>query len=240
MAKKKKKRKGQNRNNRSSGQAKKSAAPEAKKAPSSGKAAKAAPNPNSRAAQRARRAKKAKRDRWLLIGAVGAVVAVVVALAVASGSDDVGVTEAAAFDLPALEEGGNDVDDDRFQLSDYGGSPLVVNFFASWCTSCESELPRFVAAGETFEDELEIIFVNSNETGNWRPMAERTGIIDKALVKDINGSNGNGLYRSLGGSGGMPLTAFYDADGNVVHVDLGELSTEALAVRLEQFFGLAA
>lgn len=200
----------------------------------------AAANPNSRTAQRARQAKKAKRDRFILIGGVAAVVAIVLGLAINSGSSEqIGVTDAAAFDLPALE-GGEEEGGPRFQLADYAGTPLVVNFFASWCTSCESELPRFTAAADAFSGDLEIVFVNSNETGNWRPMAERTGIIDRQLIKDINGSNDNGLYRSLGGTGGMPLTAFYDREGDVVHVDLGELSTDALALRLEEFYGLSA
>ena len=114
----------------------------------------------------------------------------------------------------------------------------MVNFFASWCTNCENELPRFKFVDEQFADELNVVYVNSNETGNWEPMAERTGILDGRLVKDINGSNGNGLYRSLGGRGGMPITAFYDAEGNVVRVDQGELSSEALVARLINLYGI--
>ena len=60
-----------------------------------------------------------------------------------------------------------------------------------------------------------------------------------AVIRDTSqGANGNGLYRSLGGTGGMPLTAFYDANGNLVQVDRGELSTQVLASRLQQLFGL--
>ena len=112
----------------------------------------------------------------------------------------------------------------------------MLNFFASWCTACEAELPRFRSAAEALEGNVEFIFVNSNDTGKWRPMAERTGIDDQPLMRDINGSNDNGLYRSLGGTGGMPLTAFYDGDGNVLHVDPGELSGERLLSRLQEFY----
>jgi thiol-disulfide isomerase/thioredoxin len=192
-----------------------------------------------RAARRAAKAREQKRDRILVASVVVVVIVGLVGLALATRSNDVGVTESLAWDLPALE---GDVDDDgtddRFQLASYAGKPLVVNFFASWCTSCEAELPRFVDAADRLGDQLEVVFVNSNETGNWRPMAERTGIIDRALIKDIAGANGNGLYRSLRGTGGMPITAFYDENSSLVHVDYGELSTTALAQRLSSLYGL--
>ncbi len=194
-----------------------------------------------RAAQEERRQhkiKKAKRDRILLSAGVMAVVLAVIAFAVVSSRPETGETEATAWDLPALDSDLDDGTNGRFTLASYEGTPLVANFFASWCAACEGELPAFRAASEEFEGELEIVFVNSNETGNWRPMAERTGITDQPLLRDINGAGGNGLYRSLGGSGGMPLTVFYDAQGRVLQVDRGALTTETLAARLDQLYGI--
>ncbi len=71
-------------------------------------------------------------------------------------------------------------------------------------------------------------------------MAERTGIVDQLLAKDIKGTQRNGFYRDLGGRGGMPMTAFCDEAGNLIRVDQGELSGADLFVRLEQFYGLTA
>jgi thiol-disulfide isomerase/thioredoxin len=209
---------------------------------------KKSPKQQSPAKQSARRAtqqerrqqkiKKAKRDRILLSAGVMATVLAVIVFAVISSRPEAGETEATAWDLPALDSGLDNGTNGRFTLASYEGTPLVANFFASWCTACEAELPAFRAAGEEFDGELEIVFVNSNETGNWRPMAERTGITDQPLLRDINGAGGNGLYRSLGGSGGMPLTVFYDAEGRVLQVDRGALTTETLAGRLQQLYGL--
>ncbi len=98
-------------------------------------------------------------------------------------------------------------------MAEFRGTPVVLNFFASWCVSCDRELPLFRQAVDDFGDDVQILFINSNETGNWRPMAERNGIDDQILIDDTGGSNNIGLYRSLGGTGGMLLTAFYDTDG---------------------------
>jgi thiol-disulfide isomerase/thioredoxin len=172
-------------------------------------------------------------------GLVAVVVGAVVVVSIITSGGATGATEADAWDLPALSQTGDEDGDGRITLAEYRGTPVVVNFFASWCTSCEAELPRFDEALKRAEGQVEIVFVNSNETGNWRPMAERTGIDDRTLIKDINGNGGNGLYFNLGGSGGMPMTAFYDADGALVHVDRGELSFNALASRFEDFYGIS-
>ncbi len=196
---------------------------------------KARPTPSRRPSATTRR----RAPSPLVIGGiVAALVAGVVLISVLTSGGDTGSTDSAAWDLPALGDTADADDDGRITLSDYTGTPVVVNFFASWCTSCEAELPRFDTAATATSGEVEFVFVNSNETGNWRPMAERTGIDDRVLARDINGNGGNGLYFSLGGTGGMPVTAFYDAAGTLVHVDLGELSSSVLSERLAILYGL--
>jgi thiol-disulfide isomerase/thioredoxin len=186
---------------------------------------------------RSEAAQAQKRRKTIVVAVAGVLlVGAIAILPSLLGGDEVGVTDAEAWDLPALDGTVVGPIDGRLKLADYAGTPVVLNFFASWCTACEAELPRFRTAAEFFDGEIEFIFVNANDTGNWRPMAERTGILDQPLMRDINGSNDNGLYRSLGGPGGMPLTAFYDADGNVLQVDPGEMSGDALQSRLQQFY----
>ena len=157
--------------------------------------------------------------QWALIGLVGAVILGVFVLlpAITDAADDGGPgnVTTAAFDLPVLDD--QDNPDNRVRISDFDGTPTVVNFFASWCTACEDELPAFRDTALALEGEVDFIFVNSNETGDWEPMAERTGIRDGFVIaQDIQGLSGNGLYRSLGGTNAMPITAFYDGNGNLV------------------------
>ncbi len=194
---------------------------------------KAAPPPRSRAAS----GPGGTLSWWLLGGGVVAVVVVVVVLSAVLGEDQTGITDADGWDLPVLD-GENDPDGDgRITLAEFAGTPLVVNFFASWCVSCDRELPLFRQAIDDFAGEVQIVFVNSNETGNWRPMAERNGIDDQILIDDIGGSRNNGLYRSLGGTGGMPITAFYDATGELVTVFPGELDATRLYRSIESLVG---
>ena len=179
------------------------------------------------------------RRRRLLVVGFGALATVfvatvlVVALQADDRSDSSGTTDAESFDLPALDGGR------RVQLADFRGRPLVVNFFASWCTQCDAELPEFRDTARRVDGQVDFVFVNSNEDGDWRPMAERNDILDFPLAQDVEGTRGNGLYRSVGGPGGMPITAFYDGEGNLVDVAFGALLGGALDDELQELYGVA-
>lgn len=172
--------------------------------------------------------------QWaILIGIAVLVVGAIVFNGVRDAADDGGdgVVAAEAFDLPNLEN--DDDPNDRIRLADFEGTPTVVNFFASWCTACDDELPDFRETAFALEGEVDFIFVNSNETGDWSPMAQRNEIIGFPLAKDIQGISRNGLYRDLGGTGGMPITAFYDANGNLVQTALTAFNEATLNAQLQ-------
>lgn len=188
-----------------------------------------------RAAQaraRARRRRLLTRLYWagaglLLVGVVGAMVL---------AGNDAGSAESEAFDLPAM--GPTAAQQERVRLADLRGKPTVVNFFASWCTACDFELPFFQRISTEFEDEVNWVGVASQETGDPMFMPNRHDVTFWTLARDINF---NGLSGSLGSPRGMPLTAFYDADGTLVDVVRGVVpGEEALRGRLAALFGVGA
>jgi thiol-disulfide isomerase/thioredoxin len=185
-----------------------------------------------------RRRPPRRRTRVSLVAVIAVGVAIVtgvVVLAVRSGqSSQKGDVSAAAFDLPRLNGHG------RVRLANLTGRPTVVNFFASWCTACNEELPDFRRAADALDGRVNFVFVNSNESGDWHPMAERNGILRFTLAQDIKGTAGNGLYRSVGGTGGMPITAFYDARGKLIDASYGALTGGLLDQKLQQRYGVRA
>lgn len=169
--------------------------------------------------------------RALLIGLGVALIAVVgLVAATVNGDEPDGSTEPEAFDLPAIQGDG------RIRLADFEGTPVVANFFASWCTACDAELPGFATVSAELDGQVAFVGVNANETGDPMYMPERHGITHWPLARDIGGRNNSGLHAALGGRG-MPITAFYDADGNLLQVDLGALPEQALRQRLDDLYG---
>ena len=55
----------------------------------------------------------------------------------------------------------------QHSLDDYAGKVLLVNFWASWCTPCITEMPGMQRLSETLEDQpFEILAINVSESEN--------------------------------------------------------------------------
>ena len=136
------------------------------------------------------------------------------------------------FDLPAISGGG------RVRLVDFRGKPTVVNFFASWCTACDDELPGFARLSTALRGKVNFVGVDSLETGDRLFMPRRHHITWWPLARDVGGAQGSGLHDALGGGSAMPLTAFYDAQGRLVEVNRAALPEDALRAKLRALYDL--
>lgn len=130
-------------------------------------------------------------------------------------------TDPAHFDLPGLTGGGH------VRLGDFAGKPLVINFFASWCTACRGELPGFLRVQAGLHGAVTFAGVDSLETGDGPAFAREEHIDHWPLARDIGGQQASGLHDALGGLG-LPITAFYDAGGRLLKVNQGALPEDGL------------
>lgn len=142
-------------------------------------------------------------------------------------------TEPTSFVLPALNGDG------QVKLADFRGKPTVVNLFASWCDVCDLELPDFAKASKALDGKVRFVGVASMETGDANLMPNRHHLTGWTLARDVGGSNGSGLHDALAPSFGMPITAFYDADGKLVYVQKGGLAGIDLQRRFEEVLDLS-
>lgn len=186
--------------------------------------------------RRRERSSTTRQQRWTRLGAAVVGLLALLVLGVLSfrdtGTGEGSSTEPTSFELPALDGTG------RVALADYRGTPVVVNFFASWCTACDFELPGFAKVSREYRGDIVFVGVNALETGDPDLMPTRHGITWWPLARDVGGANGSGLHDALGGGNSMPLTAFYDADGRLLGVDRAALPENALRQRITDLYGL--
>ncbi len=122
-----------------------------------------------------------------------------------------------------------DFDGDAFTLDEYRGTPLVVNFWASWCPSCAAEMPAFESVYQDFKGEVEFVGINNNDNRQAAlELARSTGVTYR-LAEDAAGK----AFAALGGTG-MPTTVFIDASGGVVETVAGGLTGDQLTGLIEQ------
>ncbi len=203
-----------------------------------------APTRRKRATAQERQAAAIRADRkarlqWVAVIGVGVLIVVgVLGASVLSSRPESGNTTAAAWDLPARDNATNS--DGRIKLADFRGKPIVLNFYADWCTACEAELPAFSLLSNEFRDQVNFVHVNSQESGDWRRLVDKFGTDWWPIAKDINGqqSGGSALWRTLGGTG-MPITAFYDANGNYLDTVNGAMDEGSLRRALAGLFGVS-
>jgi thiol-disulfide isomerase/thioredoxin len=116
-------------------------------------------------------------------------------------------------------------------LADYAGTPVVLNFWASWCPFCVAEMPDFEDVSNAHADQVVFVGVNlQDDAGAADSLAIETGVTYQ-LARDPQGV----VYSAFGGIG-MPTTVFIDADGVVRDVVTGQLSSEDLEAKIDQHF----
>ena len=161
--------------------------------------------------------------RWS--GGPALVLLLVVALSIGScagseGPGPQGINEglvARDFTLPSLD--GGDI-----SLSDYRGSVVLVNFWATWCPPCRAEIPDIEAAyRERSADGFVVLGVNGQEPRETvEPFVKAQGMTYPILL-DEQGTVAS-EYRVIG----MPMSLLVDREGVIQTRHVGFLSADHL------------
>jgi peroxiredoxin len=123
-----------------------------------------------------------------------------------------------------------DLDKEIVHLSDFLGKPVVLNFFASWCVPCLTEMPYIQDAHLQSEERGYVVLgvAVQDSRGALRSLSESMGL---SFPMVLDGDNSVGIaYQVLG----PPATFFIDEDGKIVSVVAGTIEEEALAQELDK------
>lgn len=77
-----------------------------------------------------------------------------------------------AMDLNAKQFKLKDTNNKTVSLSDYRGKVVVLNFFASWCPACQSEMPEFNELDKEFRKSGEAVILAIDIADGRRETAE--------------------------------------------------------------------
>jgi peroxiredoxin len=123
-------------------------------------------------------------------------------------------------------------DGGALRFSDLRGSPVLVNFWASWCAPCREEMPDIVRAYDAREpDGLVVVAVNLQENaGQIREFADEYGM-RFPIVIDRSGEVAE-TWRVGGPIEGIPSSYFIDSRGVVRARVFGPMDADRIAEEL--------
>ena len=132
---------------------------------------------------------------------------------------------------PAPDVGLELFDGTRRTLASYRGRPLVVNFWASWCPPCISEMPAFESVHQASKGEIAFLGINTQDSAEAAStVVERTGVTYD-LARDPDAE----LFAAFKVFG-MPTTYFISPDGVILDSNTGALNEDALERKIEEHF----
>ena len=161
---------------------------------------------------------------WLVAGVAAIVAFLTVSVGRPSGPVDTPIVgrPAPGFDLQTL-------DGRRVSLADLRGSPIVLNFWASWCIPCREEAPLLTAADATYRSDglriLGVVYQDSSENAS-DFMARYGQTYPGLLDPDGRTAIDYGVF-------GIPETFFIDRAGVVRSRQVGPLTEAELKRKIE-------
>ena len=118
-------------------------------------------------------------------------------------------------------------------LADRAGTPLVVNFWASWCAPCIDEMPDLEQVHRLADGDVVVIGVNMQD----RPERAAKLVDETGVTYDLIRDPDAELSRAFGVRG-LPATFYVDADGRIVHGHTGVLTFDAVREDVHAFLGI--
>jgi cytochrome c biogenesis protein CcmG/thiol:disulfide interchange protein DsbE len=120
----------------------------------------------------------------------------------------------------------------KVSLNDLRGFPIVLNFWASWCTACGTESSRLAQAARAGRGKVVFVGVNVNDFGS-----DAHRFLERRHINYVSlRARGSSMYDAYGLIG-LPETYYLDRRGRVVAQTVGELTPQKLGAGIARAEG---
>ena len=161
--------------------------------------------------------------------------AAAIMVAVLSCTGDSASTSNVPYDFPINFYQGQDVvGGELLQLSELGGTPVVLNFWAGLCPPCRAEMPEFQSFADEYEGRVKVVGVDLGQFFSLGSQEDAIKLLGELGVTYPAGyTDDANVVRELGVLG-LPATFFLTADGSLHRKWQGVLNDEKLTEITEE------
>jgi thiol-disulfide isomerase/thioredoxin len=123
------------------------------------------------------------------------------------------------------------------KLEDYKGKVVLLNFWATWCVPCASEMPLLGEMQKRYKDKMVVLAASIDDPSD---RGKLKGFLEKHKAGNLTLIVGPTLDTlSDLDLGSLPDTMFFDATGKLVGKRVGALKRPDLEKRLAEMTGTA-
>ncbi len=144
-------------------------------------------------------------------------------------SDSQSTTQAADFTVVNEQR-------EQISLSDFRGKPTVVNFWATWCGPCKSEMAAFETMYQKYGKQVNFLMVNLTDGARETVAGVSDFIQQKGYTFPVyydTAMDAANTYRVYS----IPTTLFVDQQGMLVHRYSGALNEMTLENYIQNLLG---
>lgn len=125
-----------------------------------------------------------------------------------------------------------DLNSKKVSLANFKGRPMLLTFWATWCTACREELPALQGIQDRYQSTgFTILAINYRETDNRRLIQYLAGLhVNLEGVVDPDGT----IAAAYGVTIGLPVNVLLDRAGTVVQVIIGQVPSATLESAVRQ------
>lgn len=127
-----------------------------------------------------------------------------------------------------------DLDDKKVKLAEFKGKIIVLNFWATWCVPCKTEIPEFVELQKQYEPQgVQFIGISVDDTvAKLKPYVEAQSMNYPVL----QGKGHDEVLDAYGPVQSLPVTYVIRRDGTFCRRHAGPVAKDVLERELKSLF----